>query len=162
MPPTPTSQPPQLLDQVKHIVRLKHLSPRIESSYLYYIRDFIIFHNKRHSKDMGTKEFCDYLTHLFEYRQITICDGKGAVDRITMLPLSLVEPLQEQLRQAKLLHQQDLTANPVGRHPSPRQQTRIRWNSAYLRLWRTGPLGNPPHAKSDRPLAKARSHTANP
>jgi integron integrase len=46
----------------------------------------------------------------FEYRQITIRDAKGAQDRITMMPTSLIEPLKLQLARAKSLHQQDLAS----------------------------------------------------
>lgn len=45
----------------------------------------------------------------FEYHQITVRDGKGQKDRLTMLPSSLVGPLQQQLQKAKRLHDQDLT-----------------------------------------------------
>jgi integron integrase len=45
----------------------------------------------------------------FEYGQITIRDGKGQVDRITLMPKSLVEPLKSQLQRAKSIHQLDLT-----------------------------------------------------
>jgi integron integrase len=44
----------------------------------------------------------------FGYRQIMIRDGKGAKDRITMLPGSLVEPLQAHLARVKRLHERDL------------------------------------------------------
>jgi integron integrase len=44
----------------------------------------------------------------FAQRQITVRDGKGEKDRVTMLPGSLIEPLQRQLEKARLLHQQDL------------------------------------------------------
>jgi len=44
----------------------------------------------------------------FAQRQIIVRDGKGMKDRITMLPDSLVEPLQEQLQRAAMLHQRDL------------------------------------------------------
>lgn len=43
-----------------------------------------------------------------EYRQLTIRDGKGMKDRVTLLPSSVLETLQNQLAQAKLLYQQDL------------------------------------------------------
>jgi hypothetical protein len=36
-------QPPRLIDQVRRVLRLKHMSMRTEESYVYYIRDFIIF-----------------------------------------------------------------------------------------------------------------------
>jgi integron integrase len=44
----------------------------------------------------------------FSYSQICIRDGKGAQDRITMLPAKLKEPLRLQLLDAKLTHQLDL------------------------------------------------------
>jgi len=44
----------------------------------------------------------------FGYGQILVRDGKGAKDRVTMLPASLVEPLKRQLQIAKLLHDADV------------------------------------------------------
>lgn len=44
----------------------------------------------------------------FGYRQILVRDGKGAKDRVTMLPQSVVEPLQKHLVRVKLLHERDL------------------------------------------------------
>jgi integron integrase len=44
----------------------------------------------------------------FGYRQILVRDGKGAKDRVTMLPGSLVEPLQAHLVQVRALHERDL------------------------------------------------------
>jgi len=44
----------------------------------------------------------------FGYRQILVRDGKGAKDRVTMLPGALVEPLQRHLVQVKALHERDL------------------------------------------------------
>jgi len=46
----------------------------------------------------------------FEYRQIIVRDGKGAKDRVTMLPESTIEPLKRQLAAAKVLHEADLAA----------------------------------------------------
>ena len=44
----------------------------------------------------------------FGYRQITVRDGKGAKDRVTMLPAELAEPLRAHLARAKALHERDL------------------------------------------------------
>ncbi len=44
----------------------------------------------------------------FGYRQILVRDGKGAKDRVTMLPGPLVGPLQAHLVRAKALHDQDI------------------------------------------------------
>jgi integron integrase len=46
----------------------------------------------------------------FEYRQILVRDGKGAKDRVTMLPQSTIEPLKRQLAVAKVFHDADLAA----------------------------------------------------
>ncbi len=44
----------------------------------------------------------------FGYRQLTVRDGKGGKDRVTMLPGSLEEPLRRQIEHAAALHAQDL------------------------------------------------------
>jgi integrase len=44
----------------------------------------------------------------FERREITVRDAKGGHERVTMLPESLIAPLQEHLKRVKLLHEQDL------------------------------------------------------
>jgi integron integrase len=44
----------------------------------------------------------------FAYNQITVRDGKGAQDRVTMLPRNLQEPLQQHLQAVKRLHERDL------------------------------------------------------
>jgi Phage integrase, N-terminal SAM-like domain len=47
------SQPPQLLDQVRTTIRTRHYSIRTEATYLSWIKRFIVFHGKRHPRDMG-------------------------------------------------------------------------------------------------------------
>jgi integron integrase len=54
----------------------------------------------------------------FSRNEILIRDGKGAKDRITMLPESLKAPLQEHLRAVKAVHEKDL-ADGWGRVPMP-------------------------------------------
>jgi integron integrase len=44
----------------------------------------------------------------FEYRQITVRDGKGHKDRVTMIPEKMLQPLQAHLEAVKVLHGQDL------------------------------------------------------
>ncbi|MCK4749661.1 MAG: integron integrase [Bacteroidales bacterium] len=44
----------------------------------------------------------------FGYKQITVRDGKGKVDRITMLPTIIVDNLKMHLEKVRNLHQQDL------------------------------------------------------
>jgi integron integrase len=44
----------------------------------------------------------------FGYRQIVVRDGKGAKDRVTMLPQSVHAPLKRHLMQVRVLHERDL------------------------------------------------------
>lgn len=192
------SRPRKLLDQVRDAIRLKHYSYRTEQTYVGWIRRYILFHNKRHPKDMGAPEVEAFLTHLavkgnvaastqnqalsailflynhvlnqelgeldairakrskylptvltkaevrailqlvsgvpglvikvlygsglrlneglslrikdldFAHRQILVRDTKGNEDRVTMLPDSLIAPLQQHLQKVRRLHQLDL------------------------------------------------------
>ena len=87
------TQFPRLLERVRQVARLQHFSPKTEKSYLYYIKDFILFHHKRHPREMSVDVD-------FEDQQITVRDGKGKKDRVTMLPNSVIEPLKLERRKA--------------------------------------------------------------
>ena len=190
---------PRLLEQVRSIVRLKHYSLRTEEAYLHWVKEYILFNNKRHPSEMGAQEVTAFLSHLaaerhvaastqnqaasaliFLYRevlgqplpwldevqkakrparlpvvfsrdevravlvrldgsrwlmasllygaglrlmeclrlrvkdvdfaanQLTVRDGKGGKDRVTMLPQALKEPLARHLSRVEALHRQDL------------------------------------------------------
>lgn len=45
----------------------------------------------------------------FTRKEILIRDGKGFKDRVTVLPASLIEPLQAHLQRVKVLHKKDLS-----------------------------------------------------
>ena len=51
------AQAPRLLDQVRQVMRLKHMSLRTEESYLYYIKGYILFHDKRHPQTWMPQKF---------------------------------------------------------------------------------------------------------
>jgi integron integrase len=199
---TPLAQPPKLLDQVRDRIRVKHYSIRTETQYVQWVRRFILFHGKKHPRDMGAPEVEAFLTHLavaghvaaatqnqalsallFLYKEvlgvdlpwlndvtrakrpqrmpvvltrdevhavldrmsgvyglmarllygtgmrlmecvrlrvkdvdfgrgeILIRDGKGAKDRVTMLPQSLVSSLQSNLQRRRTLFDDDLKAS---------------------------------------------------
>jgi integron integrase len=44
----------------------------------------------------------------FQMKQVTVRSGKGDKDRFTTLPVSLIPPLENQMRKARVLHEQDL------------------------------------------------------
>jgi integron integrase len=55
---------PKLLDQVRDVIRRKHFSLRTERAYTDWIRRYILFHNKRHPREMAETELTEFLTHL--------------------------------------------------------------------------------------------------
>lgn len=44
----------------------------------------------------------------FAYARITVRDGKGAKDRVTMLPVNLAAPMQRHLKKVRAQHEEDL------------------------------------------------------
>jgi site-specific recombinase XerD len=61
---------PKLLEQVRAVARLKHLSFKTEKAYVHYIRDFILFHQKRHPNEMDAEHVGAYLTYLAAQRNV--------------------------------------------------------------------------------------------
>ena len=86
----------------------------------------------------------------FSSHEITVRDGKGGKDRITMLPESLKKPLQEHLRRVESIHEKDL-ADGWGRvrlpealdRKYPNAPTEWRWQWAFPQenRWRNGRTG---------------------
>jgi integrase len=77
--------PPKLLDQVSAVARLRHLSIRTEKAYRYYIKQFILFHNKRHPNEMSEDEIRAYLTHLAVGRQVSASTQNVALASLLFL-----------------------------------------------------------------------------
>lgn len=76
---------PKLLDQVRQAVRLRHYSIRTETAYVDWIRRFILFHNKRHPRDMGSPEIEAFLTHLAVKQKITASTQNQALSALLFL-----------------------------------------------------------------------------
>jgi integron integrase len=104
----------------------------------------------------------------FAQRQITVRDGKGMEDRVTMLPESLISPLQEHLSHVKRIHAQDV-AQGVGTVYLPFALERKYPHAGRLWIWqyvfpsdrlskdpRTGIVRR--HHASESALQKAVSH----
>ncbi len=65
-----TSPPKKLLDVVREILRLKHYCYCTEQAYLDWMKRYLVYHNKKHPRDMGVQEIQDFLTHLTVDRQV--------------------------------------------------------------------------------------------
>ncbi|MDH5525162.1 MAG: integron integrase [Desulfobulbaceae bacterium] len=78
-------QKPKLLDQVRDLARLQRKSRRTIDAYIYWIRQFIFFHDKRHPKDMGAEEVGRFLTHLVSNQRVAASTQKQALCAIVFL-----------------------------------------------------------------------------
>ena len=73
------------LNEVRNVLRLKHMSRRTETSYVYYILDFIRFHGKRHPNEMGVEEIRAYLSHLATKNNVAASTQNVALSALLFL-----------------------------------------------------------------------------
>ncbi|NOT15654.1 MAG: integron integrase [Methylotenera sp.] len=97
----------------------------------------------------------------FERKEILIRDGKGFKDRVTMLPLTLVEPLKAHLLRVKQLHQNDL-ADGLGAVYMP-QALGLKYPYAardwvWQYVFPSGNLSQDPRVKEDDTPVTRRHH----
>jgi integron integrase len=76
---------PKLLDQVRNLMRVRHLSHKTERAYVGYIRDYILFHGKKHPKDLGVDEIREYLTHLAVEKNVAASTQNVAFNALIFL-----------------------------------------------------------------------------
>jgi integron integrase len=81
----PQPRPRKLLDQVRDAIRVKHYSYSTEKTYVYWIHRFILFHNKRHPREMGTPELTQFLTHLAVSEQVSAATQNQAMSAVLFL-----------------------------------------------------------------------------
>lgn len=56
--------PARLFDTLRARIRMQHYSIRTERVYKHWIRRHILFHGKRHPREMGPKEITSFLSAL--------------------------------------------------------------------------------------------------
>ena len=79
MPPT------KLLDRVRAVARMRHLSTRTEKAYVAWIRRFVIHHGKRHPSSMGPTEISAFLSHLATTRKVSASTQNQALAALLFL-----------------------------------------------------------------------------
>ena len=75
----------KLLDRARDLIRVKHYSIRTEQTYLHWIKEFILFHHKRHPAEMGVPEVEAYLTYLAVERKVAPSTQNVAMQAILFL-----------------------------------------------------------------------------
>ena len=79
---TTISPPLKLLDQVREKIRYKHYSLSTENTYVSCIKQYILYHGKRHPAEMGAAEVEAFLTHLATARQVASSTQNQALSAI--------------------------------------------------------------------------------
>ena len=82
---SPSSRPPRLLDQVRERIRVKHYSIRTEEAYVDWTRRFVLWHGKRHPRDMGAAEVEAFLSHLASERKVSASTQNQAKSALLFL-----------------------------------------------------------------------------
>lgn len=75
----------KLLDLVREKIRIKHYSYNTERVYIYRIKEFILFNNKKHPKGLGSKEIESYLSWLAIDKQVSASTQNQALNAIVFL-----------------------------------------------------------------------------
>ena len=86
--PHPAARPvgeKKLLDLYSEALRNRHYSLRTEETYISWVRQFILFHNKRHPRDMGSAEINNFITHLVNQRTVAASTQNQAISAIMFL-----------------------------------------------------------------------------
>jgi len=84
------------LSSVSDFMSVRRYSKRTIKSYLYWIKYFIVFHEKRHPEKMGRLEVEQFLTHLAITRKVSVSTQKIALNALAFLYNRVLEqPLGE-------------------------------------------------------------------
>ena len=75
----------KLREQLREVMRFRHFSHRTESAYWHWIKGFILFHQKRHPRELHAAEVRAYLTHLAVERDVAAATQNQALNAIVFL-----------------------------------------------------------------------------
>lgn len=90
----------KLLDLYSEALRNRHYSLRTEDTYISWVRQFILYHNKRHPRDMGPAEINEFISDLVNRRTVAASTQNQAISAIMFLYRNV---LQMELDETRLL-----------------------------------------------------------
>ena len=98
-------RPPRLLDSVRERIRVKHYAMRTEKTYVDWVRRFVVFHGKRHPREMGAAEVEAFLSHLAVVRNVSASTQNQAKSALLFLykeVLGIALPWLDEITQARV------------------------------------------------------------
>jgi len=75
----------KLLDQYREFLRNRHYSLRTEKTYIGWVRQYILYHNKRHPREMGVAEINEFITHLVNQKSVASSTQNQAISALLFL-----------------------------------------------------------------------------
>lgn len=75
----------RLREQVHEVMRFKHYARRTEETYWQWMRRYILFHGKRHPREMGAEEVRVFLSHLATVDQVSAGTQNQALNALVFL-----------------------------------------------------------------------------
>ena len=82
---------PKLVDEVRKVMRRQHYSLRTETTYWEWIRRFILYHGKRHPREMGEAEVTEFLSHLAVEGNVAASTQNQALSALLFLYKKVLE-----------------------------------------------------------------------
>jgi len=83
-PPTCTNKP-KLLEQIKMACLRRRYSPRTATSYIYWCRQYILFHKKQHPKNLNKDHLEAFLNYLISKRHLSASSHGQALNSIIFM-----------------------------------------------------------------------------
>ncbi len=72
-------------------MRTRHLALRTEQAYLQWLRRYVLFHNRRHPRELGAPEVEQFLTYLAVHRKVSAATQNQALQALLFLYRHVLE-----------------------------------------------------------------------
>ena len=84
----------RLLEVVRRELRARRYSVKTERAYLLWIRRYVVFHNRRHPRDLDVHSVSEYLSHLATVERVAASTQNQALAALRFLyDVALKAPL---------------------------------------------------------------------
>lgn len=91
--------PPRLLDLVRDTVRRRGYSASTEESYTNWVKRYVLFHSKRHPREMGAEHVQSFLSHLARRERVASSTQNQAFSALLFLYKHVLKaPLSDEIK----------------------------------------------------------------
>src|ERR1041384_4254698 len=81
----PDGREKRLIERFHEAIRALHYSRRTEKTYWYWVRWFVVFHGKRHPRELGAAEVTAFLSWLATERNVAAATQNQALSALLFL-----------------------------------------------------------------------------